>query len=337
MSATLSVVMPVHDEAQHLPTTLDALVDAVARSDFDAELVLVDDGSSDGSADVARTALGDRLPLRVVSQPNRGRLLARRAGLEAAAGEWALLLDGRVRIRPGALAFAQCRFPDGARVWTADVEVETRDNPYGTFWKLLAELAWPDYFEHPRETSFGPDEFDRYPKGTTCFLAPRALLLEATEAFRSRYPDARHANDDTPLLRWIAERERIHVAPDFACSYRPRSTLVTFVRHSVHRGVVFLDGHGRRESRFYPAAVAFFPVSAALAAAAWRRPALVPLAAASTSLAAAGFGLARRRTAEEVRSLALLAPVYAVAHGLGMWRGLLLSARARRGSPSYNL
>ena len=329
MSETLTVVMPVHDEAEHLPATLEGLVEAVRESDFAADVVLVDDGSTDGSAEAAASALADRLPLRTISQPNRGRLVARRTGVEAAAGEWALLLDGRVRIHRGALAFAQSRLPDGARVWTADVEVETRNNLYGTFWKLLAELAWPDYFEHPRETSFGPDDFDRYPKGTTCLLAPRALLLEAMAAFRSRYPDPRHANDDTPLLRWIAERERIHVAPGFGCSYRPRATLGTFVRHSVHRGVVFLDGHGRRESRFYPAAVAFFPVSATLAAAAWKRPALVPLAAASMSLGAAGLGLARRRSTEEVRSLALLAPVYAVAHGLGMWRGLFMSARSR--------
>ena len=51
MSDALSVVMPVHDEAQRLPATIDALVAAVEPSGFVAELVLVDDGSSDGSAD----------------------------------------------------------------------------------------------------------------------------------------------------------------------------------------------------------------------------------------------------------------------------------------------
>src|SRR5262249_21474542 len=102
--------------------------------------------------------------------------------------------------------------------------------------------------------------------------------------------------DDTPLLRWIAEHERIHVAPEFACSYRPRSTLRTFARHAMHRGVVFLDGHGRSESRFYPVAVGFYPASALLVAAAMRRPSLVPLVAVSTSVAAASFGIARHRS-----------------------------------------
>jgi glycosyltransferase involved in cell wall biosynthesis len=325
VSATLTVVVPVHDEAAHLPATVDALVEAVARSDFDADVVLVDDGSTDGSADAASTALAGRLPLRVVSQSNRGRFLARRAGVEASAGDSVLLLDGRVRIGADALGFVQGRVAAGAHVWTSDVEVEADGNPYGTFWKLLAELAWPSYFEHPRETSFGADEFDLYPKGTTCFLAPRALLLEAMTAFHTRYADARHANDDTPLLRWIAEREPIHIAPGFRCSYRPRTSLRGFVRHSMHRGVVFLDGHGRPESRFYPVAAAFFPVSALLALTAWRRPSIVLLAALSTSLAAAAVGVARQRSEEEVAALALLAPVYAIAHGAGMWRGLLMS------------
>ena len=330
MSESLSVVMPVHDEAAHLPATLDALVEAAGRTELATDVVLVDDGSTDGSAEAARAALAERLPLKVVSQPNRGRFLARRAGVEAARGDWILLLDGRVRLDPHALDFAQSRLADGARVWTSHVDVEAHGNPYGTFWKLLAELAWPDYFADPRETSFGAADFDRFPKGTTCFLAPRALLLAAISAFRTRYTDPRHANDDTSLLRWIAERERVHIAPGFGCSYRPRSTLRTFVRHSLHRGIVFLDGHGRRESRFYPAVVAFYPVSALLVAMAWKRPSVLPLALASTSLAASSLGLARHRSASEVTSLALLAPVYAVAHGLGMWRGLLMAAASRR-------
>jgi glycosyltransferase involved in cell wall biosynthesis len=330
MSRSLSVVLPAHNEAEYLAATAEALVEAALRSDFTTDVVLVDDGSSDAGADIFERALAQRLPLRTIRQPNRGRLLARRAGVEAAEGEWILLLDARVRINPDALAFAESRLEQGARVWTADVHVDARGNPYGTFWKLLAELAWSDYFTDPRETSFGADDFDRYPKGTGCLLAPRALLLEAVGAYRTRYADAKHANDDTPLLRWIAERERIHIAPAFGCSYRPRTTLRAFARHSLHRGTVFLDGHGRRESRFYPVAAAFFPVSVLLALASWRRPAVVPLVALSTSVAATAFGLARRRSAEEVAALGLLAPVYAAAHGLGMWRGLLLSLRSSR-------
>jgi glycosyltransferase involved in cell wall biosynthesis len=320
--------MPVHNEAEHLPATIDALVAATKRSPFQAELVLVDDGSSDGSAAVAEQALGGRMPLRVVMQPNSGRFEARRAGLGNASGELVLLLDARVRLDVDALAFIDPFVRAGDRVWASHVHVEDRGNPLGVFWRLIAELAWSEYFDHPRTTSFGSDDFDRFPKGTTAFLAPRQLLLEAVAAFRSHYDDPRRANDDTPLLRWVAERERIHVSPMYSSTYAPRLSLRSFVRHSFHRGVVFVDGHGRPESRFFPAFVAFYPLSALLALAAVRRPPLALYVAGVVSATAAGLGLARRRRAFEIASLALVAPVYGIAHGTGMWRGLILSRHA---------
>jgi glycosyltransferase involved in cell wall biosynthesis len=319
---SLSVVIPVFNEAPYLLRTIDALLAGLADESFDTELVLVDDGSTDGSAESARAAVDGALPLRVIAQPNRGRFEARRAGLEAAEGEFALLLDGRVEIHAGALAYIRDRLEQGKRIWTGHVELDSGSDPLATFWKLIAELAWSDYFDDPRETSFGAEDFDRFPKGTTCFFAPRRLLLDAVDAFSSRYADLRSANDDTPLLRWLAERDPINVSPGFSCLYRPRTTLSAFLRHSVHRGVVFVDGHGRPESRFFAAVLAFYPISAALVVAALRKPSVIPAAVIASSTAAAGLGLLRRRSAAEVASLALVTPVYALAHGLGMWRGL---------------
>jgi len=326
---SLAVVMPVHNEAADLPSTIEALLTALAQSDFDAELVLVDDGSSDGSANVVREVVGRRVPLRVVTQPNRGRFEARRAGVEAADADLVLLLDGRVRVRPDALAFVSSRIAVGESVWTGHVHVASGANPFGLFWSLLAELAWAEYFDRPRTTSFGSEEFDRYPKGTTCFLAPRQLLLEAISSFRSRYLDSRRVNDDTPLIRWIAEREPVNISPRFACDYLPRTTLRASVKHAFHRGVVFLDGHGRRESRFFPVVVAFYPVSAAVVIASLRRPRVMFEAAALTALAASSLGVLHRRRRSEVLALAVVAPIYAAAHGAGMWRGLLM-VRPRR-------
>jgi glycosyltransferase involved in cell wall biosynthesis len=326
---TLTVVIPVFNEATHLPQTMNALLAALDGSGFDAELVLVDDGSTDGSAEVARAGVEGRIPTRVLTQSRRGRFAARRAGLDTASGEWTLLLDGRVQIKRGSLAYIHDRLDSSSGVWTAHVEIEDDGNLYAIFWKLLAELAWSDYFDDPRETSFGAEEFDHFPKGTTCFFAPRQLLVEAVTAFRSRYSDLRHANDDTPLIRWIAQRRPINVSPSFSCAYRPRTTMHAFLRHAFHRGIVFVDGHGRSDSRFFPIVIAFYPASLLLAAAAIRKPSIVPLSLLATSAAAGAFGALRRRNGSELAALSALTPAYAVAHGLGMWRGLLSLATAR--------
>jgi hypothetical protein len=114
--------------------------------------------------------------------------------------------------------------------------------------------------------------------------------------------------------------------------YTPRTDAPAFFRHAVHRGVVFLDGHGTPASRFYPATVAFFPVSAALALASLRRPRVVPAAVLACGAGAALYGLYAGRPLRDVRTLALVTPLYAIGHGIGMWRGLAELGRARRAS-----
>jgi glycosyltransferase involved in cell wall biosynthesis len=318
---SLTVVMPVFNEASHLAGTIDALVAALDGSGFDAELVLVDDGSTDDSAGAARASAAGRLRLRIVSQANRGRFAARSAGLAAATGDFVLFLDARVQLARDALRFIRGRLAD-APVWNGHVYVDA-DGALGDFWRLLAELAWRDYFDRPRTTSFGLDDFDRYPKGTTCFVAPRELLESAFAGFRSQYTNVRLANDDTPILRAVAARERIHLSPAFACTYSPRTNAASFFRHALHRGIVFLDGHGKPESRFFPVVVAFFPVSAGLAIAALKRPAVLPAALVGCGVAAAAYGVRARRPARDLRTLALVTPLYALGHAVGMWRGAL--------------
>jgi hypothetical protein len=82
---------------------------------------------------------------------------------------------------------------------------------------------------------------------------------------------------------------------------------------------VFLDGHSTPESRFFPAVVAFFPLSLAL----MRRPSLIPAALAASGAAAALYGVRAGRSQRDVEVLATVTPVYAFGHAIGMWRGVL--------------
>jgi glycosyltransferase involved in cell wall biosynthesis len=320
--------MPVFNEARHLAATIDALAAAIEDGGFDADLVVVDDGSTDGSSEAAMEAGEGRLRLRVLRQPNLGRFVARRRGLEAAEGTLVLFLDARVRLEREALRFVRARIESGECVWNAHVHVRGGGR-FATFWRLLAELAWREYFDDPRTTHFGAEEFDRYPKGTTCFLAPRTLLASAFGRFETRYGDVRLANDDTPILRALAAQEPIGISPSFACDYVPRETVGSFVRHAFHRGVVFVDGHGTRASRFFWPTVASFPLSAAVCGAALKRPATGAAALTAVGLGAGVYGKCARRSRDEVATLVLVTPLYAAAHGAGMWRGLAELLRNR--------
>jgi glycosyltransferase involved in cell wall biosynthesis len=332
MSRSLSIVIPVHDEAEHLSATIDALVEAAARSGFTTELIVVDDGSTDGSATTAEAALADRLSLKVLAREQRGRFKARRAGVEAAASDWVLLLDARVRLHRDSLRFlAGCLTP-GSSVWNGHVVPQTHGNPFGAFGNVLVHIAWARYFDDPRPTSYGLDDFDHFPKGTGCFLAPKKLLLESMDAFVPRVADWGLVSDDTQLIRWIAARHRIHLSPEFGCDYQPRTSLRAFVNNALYRGSTFLDGHGRTESRFYALAVAFYPISAALGLLFLRRPIFLPVLVAVSVGGGAAVAARAKRPAFETASFAALTPLYAVAHGAGMWRALAVLARQRLAS-----
>ncbi|MCB9680616.1 MAG: glycosyltransferase family 2 protein [Alphaproteobacteria bacterium] len=90
----LTVVCPMFNEADGIVAALDRLVPALQALSLDRELVLVDDGSTDGSGDLARARLASVPWARVVGHtPNRGRGFALRQGLAAARGRFVVTTE----------------------------------------------------------------------------------------------------------------------------------------------------------------------------------------------------------------------------------------------------
>lgn len=96
MSATLSVIIPAYNEAGRLGKTLRSVVDYLRQNSPDSEVIVVDDGSSDHTAEIARQSFQDAGSLRtsVISyKSNLGKGRAVRLGLLAARGDVALFSD----------------------------------------------------------------------------------------------------------------------------------------------------------------------------------------------------------------------------------------------------
>jgi len=92
MTNSLSVVIPTKDRAAALARTLDTL-QAQEEGDANLEVVVVDNGSSDGTlAQVRAREGGEGLPIRLLEQPEGGPAAARNAGAAAASGEILLFL-----------------------------------------------------------------------------------------------------------------------------------------------------------------------------------------------------------------------------------------------------
>ena len=93
--AFLSIVIPAYNEENRLPATLARLYSYLATSPFgDAEVLIVDDGSRDGTAALVEDFAHIYPTVRLVRNPgNRGKGYAVRNGMLEAQGEWVLFTD----------------------------------------------------------------------------------------------------------------------------------------------------------------------------------------------------------------------------------------------------
>jgi dolichyl-phosphate beta-glucosyltransferase len=91
-SPTLSIVIPAFNEARRLPKTLTRLRQWLAETSYRHEIIVVDDGSTDGTGEAASENGGETLVL-LRHQPNRGKGYAVRRGMLAATGERRLMTD----------------------------------------------------------------------------------------------------------------------------------------------------------------------------------------------------------------------------------------------------
>ncbi|MGD9849841.1 MAG: glycosyltransferase [Nitrospirales bacterium] len=98
----VTVVIPCYNQAEYLP---EAVQSVIAQSFTDWEIVIVDDGSTDATAEVSQ-ALSFDCPdgkIRIVRQSNQGLATARNSGIQVACGQYILPLDADDCIHPDML------------------------------------------------------------------------------------------------------------------------------------------------------------------------------------------------------------------------------------------
>lgn len=326
---SLSVVIPVYNEEAWIGRSVTAVLDAADRADLLVEVIVVDDGSTDATPAVVDSLAADAR-VRRITQANAGRMAARLTGVKACTHTQMLLLDARVIIQPDSLAWiaeAHEKYPE-ASVWCGHVDVETRGNPTAAFWSGLTKIGWRRYISNPTLVSFGAEDFDAYPKGTTALLIDRDYFIELAESFESLYDVQNLSSDDTRLLRRAATERRIWLSPAFAFTYHGKAGIRGFRRQAYFRGTTFVDGY-LGQSRALGAALIGATVGGlgllvltvvspwvgipALAAA-W---ALVPAAVAASG-----------GNAREIGAAAAFTPAFAALFGSGVLRGYYLAIRS---------
>lgn len=89
----LSIIVPAHNEEQRLPQTLEQIADFLRLQSYPGEIVVVENGSSDRTLEIARE-YARRIPqVRVIHSEQRGKGLAVKMGMLAARGRYRFFAD----------------------------------------------------------------------------------------------------------------------------------------------------------------------------------------------------------------------------------------------------
>lgn len=103
MSPTLSVIVLAYDEEENVGPVIAELRAWLDDHEPDAEIVVVDDGSTDATAERARRALAGSVGRVVRHAANRGMGAGLKTGVAAARGEWVTFLPADGQIAPEAI------------------------------------------------------------------------------------------------------------------------------------------------------------------------------------------------------------------------------------------
>lgn len=207
--ATVSVIVPVYHVKPYLNSCLDSIL---AQTYENLQIILVDDGSTDGSGSICDQYAARDPRIRVIHQENLGVSAARNAGLAAATGTWIGWVDSDDWIEPEMFA----RLLEGATQENADIALCGRYQEY------------PD-----RRVPFGPKS-EAVLTGSAGLLS----LLEETQMDNAlydklyrrelfdgiRFPEGRTYEDLAVLYRVFEKADRILCLTQPLYHYRQRPT-----------------------------------------------------------------------------------------------------------------
>jgi glycosyltransferase involved in cell wall biosynthesis len=184
----ISIVIPAYNEEAVLAPTLRAVRDSADATGVPYEVIVVDDGSTDRTADIARAD-----GARVVSVNVRQIGAARNAGAKVARGELLIFVDADTLVTPAVLRGAVAAIEAGAVGGGAGATQDSNDPPWGP--PVFAVAGWLM-------------RMARWAAG--CFLFARADVFRRVGGFDERY----FASEEIHLSRALKKHGRLVILDD---------------------------------------------------------------------------------------------------------------------------
>jgi dolichol-phosphate mannosyltransferase len=144
-----TIVIPLYNESETIPTLCRRVKEVIDSFDAPAEVIMVDDGSMDGSAEILRDINHQDPRFKVVSfSRNFGHQIAISAGLDFASGNALMIIDGDLQDPPEVLPRFIAKWKEGFDVVYA-IRTKRKEGfvkriSYSIFYRILRRLSYLD-------------------------------------------------------------------------------------------------------------------------------------------------------------------------------------------------
>jgi glycosyltransferase involved in cell wall biosynthesis len=210
---TISVVVPTFNLSGFIEATLRSVLAQTSPPD---EVLVVDDGSTDGTLAIVRKIADESGGLvRVIARPHQGPGATRNAGVAAARGTWVAFLDGDDLWLPEKLARVRQAIDadQAATIFTHPcIEVSLAGGE--------VRVPLPDWYDAGKALVGQLYQGDFF--WTSCVVARRTDILEV-----GGFDETLWSAQDYDLWLKLARKGRLHVIPDFMGRYIVRAGSVS--------------------------------------------------------------------------------------------------------------
>ena len=211
-----SIIVPVYNTSSFLKACI-ASVKAQGVSDW--ELILVDDGSTDGSAELLNAYAKTDARIRVFRQENRGQFFARQKGMAEAKGEYLLFLDSDDELMPDCLTTLQAAFrkePLDMVLYTGKILRNGCDS--GRVFGRISEKEERVSVLRLKESLISCNDLN-----SLCLKAFRHKLFLGDDTDYSSLEGLHCGEDKVQLLYAVTQAEKILYIPNCLYCYRHRA------------------------------------------------------------------------------------------------------------------
>lgn len=218
----ISVIIPLYNKEPIIERSLQSVI---SQDYDDFEVVVVNDGSTDRSADIVRSINDPRI--RLIEQENGGPSKARNTGTKNARGEWIVFLDADDELLPGALT----------NFHTKTIEHPNHDMFFGRMSTCSGE-------DEKRTERLIKDNFKAY----CCdklYIGPGSTIYRTSLLMDNLFDERIRRNEDIELLFRLFRCAKIYLINDIVCYRNLEYSSASKARNDIKEdyiGYVSLEG-----------------------------------------------------------------------------------------------